>query len=675
MSFLHPEFLWFLFALVIPILIHLFHFRNKKTVYFSSLHFLKEVNQSNRSLRKLKRYLILATRLLLFASLVFAFAQPIPSEQKNYSLQNQSIVFIYIDNSLSMQALGEKGELLSEAREIAKDYIESLDMNTKIVVHTNKISASEKKVLDKIESTIAIDNIDFIGNSAAMKNVIEWQNETIKSVFSEIENPISKRIFISDFQKHNLLDLPIYNAKDEFVLIKTLPEKSGNLTIDSAWFDIPVHTSGISNTLNFRICNFSAKPAENIELSLTINEEIKNATITIPANSHAIHSFEISEASTGTKKGVLSVNDNQLYWDDEFYFNYEVNKESKVLIVNCEDASSAIKKALATEKLIDIDEINIRQFSNQNLENKNLVVLNGINELSSGAREILKGFNELGGSVLIIPGENANLISLNEALSVLDLPTISAAQNNLLPITDINYQDPFFTGIFTTKKANITIKGVTKYYPSLLANKARSLISLRNEEAIVSYTTSGNVLFHFALTNNFGTVTTNDIFSTLLLRIAEISSNRIPMYTTIGDGKIVQVQRKENLASSLSLKNESLEFFPTTKISNSFAQFSLNGIEATENMVPGFFQCQGIGNNQWISVNYNRKESQTTSLTKKELVDKFNASGMKNIDFMEVDHTRPLDLNKSQKAEWWRYFLFLALGCILIEMLILKFMK
>ncbi|MBM3161623.1 MAG: BatA domain-containing protein, partial [Bacteroidetes bacterium] len=41
MHFLYPERLWFLLLLTIPIIIHLFHFRRQKTLFFSSLRFIK----------------------------------------------------------------------------------------------------------------------------------------------------------------------------------------------------------------------------------------------------------------------------------------------------------------------------------------------------------------------------------------------------------------------------------------------------------------------------------------------------------------------------------------------------------------------------------------------------------------------------------------------------------
>ena len=76
MSFLYPNFLWALFAVSIPIIIHLFNFRRYKTLYFSNVKFLKDVQEETRSKSQIKQLLILLSRILLITSLVFAFSQP-----------------------------------------------------------------------------------------------------------------------------------------------------------------------------------------------------------------------------------------------------------------------------------------------------------------------------------------------------------------------------------------------------------------------------------------------------------------------------------------------------------------------------------------------------------------------------------------------------------------------
>ena len=102
MKFAYPEFLYALFAIAIPIIIHLFNFRKFKKIYFSNVEFLKEVQQETQSKSQLKHLLILLSRILAIAFLVLAFAQPfIPVSDTAITDQN-NVVGIYIDNSLML---------------------------------------------------------------------------------------------------------------------------------------------------------------------------------------------------------------------------------------------------------------------------------------------------------------------------------------------------------------------------------------------------------------------------------------------------------------------------------------------------------------------------------------------------------------------------------------------
>jgi hypothetical protein len=60
MQFLYPSFLWALLAAAIPVIIHLFNFRRTKKVYFTNVAFLKAVNTTTSSFRRLKHLLIMA---------------------------------------------------------------------------------------------------------------------------------------------------------------------------------------------------------------------------------------------------------------------------------------------------------------------------------------------------------------------------------------------------------------------------------------------------------------------------------------------------------------------------------------------------------------------------------------------------------------------------------------
>ncbi len=76
MQFKHPEILYALFLLLIPIFIHLFQLRRFQKVAFTNVAFLKKVTIQTRKSSQLKKWLTLLMRLVALACIIIAFAQP-----------------------------------------------------------------------------------------------------------------------------------------------------------------------------------------------------------------------------------------------------------------------------------------------------------------------------------------------------------------------------------------------------------------------------------------------------------------------------------------------------------------------------------------------------------------------------------------------------------------------
>ena len=115
MQLQHPEFLWGLLLLVLPILVHLLKLRRFQKTPFTNVTLLKRIlAESNRS-SQLKKWLLLMSRLGLLTALVFAFCKPFKPSQE-FDLKKD--ILVYLDNSFSMQAKGESTTLLQQAVQV-----------------------------------------------------------------------------------------------------------------------------------------------------------------------------------------------------------------------------------------------------------------------------------------------------------------------------------------------------------------------------------------------------------------------------------------------------------------------------------------------------------------------------------------------------------------------------
>ena len=221
MQFKNPEILYFLFLLIIPILVHLFQLKKFKKVAFTNVAFLQKIVLQTRKSSQLKKWLILTTRMLLFSAIIIAFSQPYFSNKKEQEKQQN---FIYLDNSLSTNSKGEKGDLLQIA---LQEIIENSSEKENYSLLTNDefykdISTLElKKVLLNIKNSGKSSNFDDV--LLKFKNEIHTKTKTLNNVF-----------LISDFQINNKNNLNKFtNVTQQYSLIKLEPKVKNNLSIDS----------------------------------------------------------------------------------------------------------------------------------------------------------------------------------------------------------------------------------------------------------------------------------------------------------------------------------------------------------------------------------------------------------------------------------------------------------
>ena len=128
MTFLNPFVLFGLAAAAIPILLHLLNLRKLKTIDFSTLRFLKELQKT--SIRKLKtqQIILLILRTLIVILSVLAFSRPtIKSTLPSIGTHAKSSIIVVLDNSLSMDITDEDGNRFSKAKKLTSEILGALE--------------------------------------------------------------------------------------------------------------------------------------------------------------------------------------------------------------------------------------------------------------------------------------------------------------------------------------------------------------------------------------------------------------------------------------------------------------------------------------------------------------------------------------------------------------------
>jgi len=677
MKFVYPEFLWALSLLLAPIAIHLFSFRRHKTLYFSSLQFVQSIEQQNKSIQKIKHLLLLLCRLLALACLIIAFAQPYFPKNNRGASGTSPILAIHIDNSFSMTMKGVEGELLSEAIETARKLIDKTSINGKIMLSTNVMDGVEARLCSKMEAIERLDNIQASPMQRSYDEVIKWQKKNLNTNVHKnvIHDP--QLIYLSDFQKStNSFDKIERDSTYSYVPIRFQIQDLSNLSIDSIWFASPLHKIGVNNELFIKVSNHGQVGLQNIALHFETQEIKRDLFIDIEPNNSAITSLTFSPKTKGIHTGQVSVADKQFFADDDYFFTYTVSEQSDILIINGQNTHPSVGQIYQLDNFYSVHQVAQTAFTMNMIERVNLVVLNGVNDISSGLRENLIEYSKNGGTIAFFPGENINSKNINSFLKELNLPELSRKITQASRIQKINYKDPFFRGVFDEEKEQLNLPGVTSFY--ITSNKgqstAMSVVELQNGKTLLYRNQYPNQSFLFTsvLSPEYGSFLTDILYTTILLRIGELSLMQPPLSVTIGTTNNYPIYQSLNSDYPLIIRGNKSEFIPEKRVLGYSTSIDLSGTTAILNLRAGFFDL--INNQNIISkiaVNYDRKESQIETWSESEIKAKLKESGVKRVNVMNIEQgTSKFPLRLENKFPYWKLLIIVSLFFVLIEVVI-----
>ena len=676
MSFVNPSFLWAFAVLAIPIIIHLFNFRRYKTIYFSSIQFIKKVDQETNATKSIKHYLVLITRLLAFSCLVLAFAQPyIPTSENNRTAD--SILAVYVDNSYSMSAKGTNGNLLNHAKESLRSIVDQQPKAQNFVLVTNALSGIEHRI---ITATELQDRLEMINLSPISRSPLQ----PLKSIRSFLTNEgfsgNLQFLSLSDLQKNNELNTKDLDSSAYYTFLQFAPQSKQNLFIDSVWFDQPFQRIGVNSTLNVRVNNFGDSPVTNAEIKLDVGKTNRQALVDIPANESSVVSINFTNKQNGYQTGTVEILDEQLHFDNTYHFSYEVRKELNVSIVNGSDASSYPSDVYETDDFYKLESYDVEQLKIDVLNDADLIVLNGLSSISSGIRTKINQLNERGKSILIIPGMDPDPNTYNQLLKMNSLPLIKSASDQSLRIKDIATSFPFFQGMFDKKVDNIRMPPIQKYFASQIYTNSNydKLVAL--EDGSPLFVSSGNrktYMIYSAANDEFSDFSKSALFSALLLRAGELSQQQQGLALELGTSQSFKTGIEVKQDEKVELRSEDYSFIPSMSFDAKQLSINVRHGENDQSIQAGTYDI--IHNDDkkgQLALNYDRKESKLNYYEPDEIRSHLTSIGVKNTSFKTLESFEDIhQLSVEKPNEYWRILLTLALVFFITEMLIVLFWK
>ena len=642
MQFKHPEILYFLFLLVIPILVHLFQLRHFKKEYFTNVRFLKELSIQTRKSSKIKKWLLLATRLLLLTFIIIAFAQPFFKAKDSKNSSNE--MYIVLDNSFSMQAKGQKGELLKRA---VQELLENTPENQTFSLITN----SETFWNTDIKSIrTELQNLKY----SALPFQLESAMAKIKSRKSAFNKDV---VIITDAVGLEPKQLKSINPDFNTYFIIPGAEQKNNTSIDSVFIH---QTLDDFYEIGLKLSAFGEKNKE-IPVALYNQNKLIAKTLT---------KFETKDKTiyfTIPKKdfhGYASIADNGLEYDNNLYFSISKPKKNNIISIGTAEKSNFLSRIYTN------DEFNFNNFAIETLdynaiEKQNTIVLNEMDEIPQALQTTLKSFVEKGGNLVLIPSAKTSMANLNPFLKIFGNIQFKSLENKEKLITKINFNHPLFSGVFENKIDNFQYPKTKNSFSVSSSNPA----VLYYEDQTAFLTSIGNAISSvYVFTAPINLENSNFQQSPLIVptfyKMGINNQNNGVNALTIGNNNPFYIDAIVSKDEILKVKNEMETFIPVQQILNDKVKLTFNDFPEQAGNFGIYNQKERLQN---ISFNYNRNESDLAQANEESLSD------YKIIDSIEtVFNSLQTDRTDNQI---WKWFVIFALLFLLTEMAIVRFVK
>ena len=460
-----PLFLIALVAIALPIAVHLFNFRRYKKVYFSNVEYLHELQTETKKQSKLREYLILAARILSIVFLVLAFCQPVIPNKESPIKGGGSVVSVYVDNSFSMENSGNDGSLIESAKQKAREIAAAYQPSDQFQLLTNDMEGSQFRWVSRDEFLTLIDEIAPTAAAPLMSAIATRQQDFLRSSTA----PNRFAYLISDFQS-TTADFEHYPS-DSLVLTTLVPLASvgmDNLSIDSVAIETPVAMQGTALTALVEVANHGDKAIDDLPVKLFVdNKERAIATVSLPA--HATERVPLS--FTINHSGMLlcraEIEDYPITFDDRFYFSVNVMERLSVLCVEGRPQPN-ISQLLSGDSLIDYHTCGDRNIDFNRLGSHSLIILNELHTIPSGLAQTLATFVEQGGSLLVVPAEEAAVESYNQMLRQVHAPLLADYKRGTAKVSSLNAEAALYRGVFSGKTdASLELPTTQAHYKTL----------------------------------------------------------------------------------------------------------------------------------------------------------------------------------------------------------------
>lgn len=681
MQFVYPLFLWGLFAVAVPLIIHLFRLRRFQIVFFSNNKLLRQIQLETRKKSNLRHLIILLLRIFAIAALVIAFAQPFfPFSNQSDSSSAKKNVAIYIDNSFSMEVGDAYYSRLNGATSAAASVINGFQPADRFFILTNNTDASSFRPLSKQQANDKVANIQLAPFQSSFSDIISRFREI------KLQHHIDQLIgfVISDFQKsffkveelHDSMSDPVY-------LIPIEGTPVSNIGIDSVWLDSPVMHEGHQLMVNVSVRNYSQEPREGIQIEMLVDGKRRSiASCDLAAGQNAVVQLSFVPSKSGTYSCLVKTNDSPVTYDDGMYFSFTVEKKIKVLVISGKDGLHKSLSALfKNDTEFEFKNVSSTSTAFGLLSDFSFVILDGIENIQPGFAGEINAYIQDGGSLAVIPPVNPDFESYEMFFNGNQLGSYDKVINTSMRVSKLNTNHSFFSGVFDGIPRETDMPTVKKYFSfkGTSSSWKLPLMIMQNDEPFLFMSGIGEgkmYVFSCPLHPDFSDFYKHALFVPVFYRMALLSNRQTDLYYYIGSMLPMEFSHQSESANNpyvITNPDQTIQIIPgLSSEGKNVKLFVHQQIDSAGNYM---LMCNG-DSLYGASFNYQRNESILDFYNKSELDSVANDAGLKTVETIESGDSLTADIQLlMQGRKLWKTFLFAALLFLAFELILLRFWK
>jgi len=691
-------------AAAIPVILHLLNLRKLKTIEFSTLAFLKELQTTKIRRIKLRQFLLLIVRTLLIVAIVLAFSRPAMKGTiaGTVGTRARTTIVMILDNSMSMRLRNEHGALLKQGKELALRVADMMNEGDELfLIRTSQLPlpVTETPMHDVVAIKTMIRETQESQSSFAFHDALILA----KRLLQESQNSNKEMYVFSDFQysswrnKNDTTD--VFTLENTRVFVAKFSAQQQNIALDT----VAVQTSIIehNNPVNISITtrNYGEHKMNDYALSIFLEgKRVAQKNISIDAWSRKTEIFSVLPNSYGWIKGYAEIESDALDDDNKRYFSFYVPESISIAFVSESErdihfpllamnaSDDSLHSFFHTQTMIH------SELSRIQMNMHNVIVVSNVASLSKSEGEQLMQFLQRGGGVIFFPGEKMDITSFNinffKPMNVPQIQGILRPSENgqrISFVENIDYGHPLFSGVFenesemkTQPNRKIELPIIYTMVQRIAGKEGTSVMAAHSSFSLLSeYTIGEGKLLVYAIAPTFAwsDFPRRGIFVPLMYRSV--------LYCARGTGRsyafLVGEQPTINVPYSalkgtkqLVLRNE---VYQDEKLKSAQAERTAGTVfTASQKEQAGNYTL--VANEKTIgilSVNIDARESDIRVIADGEMERLYASIGIRSDDVFQLNDVERIESSIMQSrygVELWKFFVVCALVFALLEMVV-----